>query len=180
MTDTDGTAKHAGPANDSIRRSYTFRRADTFASVIAAGELDGLSVMRAWASGALPAPPIAATIGFDVESVEPGEVVFRLTPAEHHYSPLGAVHGGVYAVLLDSGAGCAVHTMLPAGARYTSLDLNVKFLRRITMDSGVVRCVGRVVHLGRRTALARAELVDMAGVLHAEATSTCLLTRPAH
>jgi uncharacterized protein (TIGR00369 family) len=169
-------------ADDTIApasRRRTYQWADPLVAAAAGGTMDGLSVMRAMAAGELPTPPIAATLGFEVETVEPGVVVFRLTPAEYHYNPIGSVHGGVYATLLDSATGCAVHTMLPVGARYTSLDLNVKFLRRLTVDSGIVRCTGRVVHLGRRTALARAELVDDAGTLLAEATSSCLLTRPA-
>lgn len=141
----------------------------------AAGELDGLSVMRAWADGSLPPPPIADTIGFTVESATAGEVTFSFTPAERHYNLLGGVQGGVYAVLLDSATACAVHTRLKAGSTFASLDLDVKFLRGLNADSGTVRCVGRVIHLGRRTALARAELLDAKGRLCAEASSTCLI-----
>jgi uncharacterized protein (TIGR00369 family) len=158
-------------------RAHGFRR-NTITAAVAAGELDGLALMRAWARGDVPPPPIAATIGFTVESVEPGEVTFAFTPAEHHYNLLDAVQGGVYAIVLDSATACAVHTMLPAGTTFASLDLNVKFLRGLTVDSGPIRCVGRVVHLGRRTALARAELVGPEGRLYAEATSTCLILRP--
>jgi uncharacterized protein (TIGR00369 family) len=147
-------------------------------AAVAAGELDGLALMRAWASGEVPAPPIADTIGFTVESVAPGEVTFSITPAKHHYNLLNAVQGGVYAVVLDSATACAVHTMLPAGTTFASLDLNVKFLRGLTVDSGPISCVGRVVHLGRRTALAQAELVGPEGRLYAQASSTCLILRP--
>jgi uncharacterized protein (TIGR00369 family) len=143
----------------------------------AAAGLDGLTLLRRVADGSLPAPPIAQTVGFDLESVENGRAVFVLTPAEYHYNPIGSVHGGVYATLLDSACGCAVHSTLPAGVRYTSLDLNVRFLGRMTADTGLVRCEGWVVHAGRSTVLARAELRNEAGKLLGEATSSCLLLR---
>ena len=139
--------------------------------------ISGLEFMQSVISGAQPPPPIAQTLGFRLESVEPGKAVFALDPAEYHYNPIGSVHGGVYATLLDSAAGCAVHTMLPAGVRYTSLDLSVKFLRMVTVDSGVVRCTGTVTHLGRRTALAEARLHDAGGKLLATATSSCMIIR---
>ena len=110
--------------------------------------------------------------------MESGRVVFTLEPAEFHYNPIGSMHGGIYATLLDSATGCAVHTMLPRGVGYTSLDLSVKFLRRLTAETGKVRCEGHVVHLGGRTALARAALTDRDGKLLAEATSSCLILRP--
>ncbi len=98
-----------------------------------------------------------------------------LTPQEFHYNPLGSVHGGVIATLLDTAAGCAVHTTLPAGVGYTSLDLTTKFLRPVTVGSGRLRCEGTVLSRGRRTALAQAQLIDERGALVAHATSSCLL-----
>ncbi|WP_256557479.1 PaaI family thioesterase [Lentzea sp. HUAS12] len=92
-----------------------------------------------------------------------------------HYNPIGSVHGGIHATMLDTAAGCAVHSVLPAGIGYTSLDLAVRFLRPIRTDTGTVTCVGNLVHHGRRTALAEARLVDGAGRLLATATSTCLI-----
>lgn len=145
------------------------------AGMAAAAGLDGLTALRQVAAGELPAPPIASTIGFDIASLEHGRVVFRMEPAEWHYNPLGSVHGGVYATLLDTACGCAVQSTLPAGRSFTTLDLNVKFVRPMTVDTGEVRCTGWVVHGGRRTALARAELTDAAGKLLGEASSTCLL-----
>lgn len=123
-------------------------------------------------------PPIATTLGFGVEEVEEGRVVFTMEPAEFHFNPIGSVHGGVFATLLDSAAGCAVHSALPAGARYTSPDLSVKFLRGLGAGSGPVRCEGLVIHMGSRTALAEARLFDGAGRLCAHATSSCLIFRP--
>ncbi|MEV0690319.1 PaaI family thioesterase [Streptomyces sp. NPDC050388] len=124
-------------------------------------------VMRDWLADRLPDPPVAAALGMTLEEVEQGRVVFALVPGEEHYNPLGSVHGGVYATLLDSAAGCAVLSILPKGTRYTSLDLNVKFLRPVT--------VGTVLKGGRRTAFAQVELVDSADRLLAHATSSCML-----
>lgn len=107
--------------------------------------------------------------------MEPGRAVFSLTPGEEHYNPIGSVHGGIFATLLDSAAGCAVQSTLPQGMAYTSLDLTVKFLRRITVDTGTVRAIGTVVSKGRQTALAQAQLVDAKDRLLAHATSSCML-----
>lgn len=158
-------------------RTRTHSWADPSALTAAAPSLDGLSFLREIAAGRLPPPPIMSTVGAEVESVEHGRVVFALEPAEFHYNPIGSVHGGVYAFLLDSAAACAVHSTLPAGVGYTSLDLSVRFLRRISVDTGRVRCTGRVVYSGSRTCLARAEITDAAGRLLGEATSSCLLLR---
>ena len=157
------------------KRSYTW--GDPAVTAAAAAGRTGLEFLRAMASGELPAPPIGETLGFTVSEVEEGRVTFVLDATEFHYNPIGSVHGGVYATLLDSAAACAVHSMLPAGVGYTSLDLNVKFLRRWTAETGPASCTGTVVHLGSRTALARAELKDANGKLLAEATSSCLIMR---
>jgi uncharacterized protein (TIGR00369 family) len=134
-----------------------------------------MDLLREMQAGRLPGPPILATLDFTLDEVEPGRVAFSLIPGEEHYNPIGSVHGGVYATLLDSAAGCAVHSTLPAGIAYTSLDLTVKFLRRITVDTGKVRAIGTVVHSGRQTALAEAKLVDSTDRLLAHATSSCML-----
>nr|WP_221203758.1 PaaI family thioesterase [Modestobacter versicolor] len=138
----------------------------------------GLEVLQAMAAGELPAPPVIATLGFTMDSAERGRVQFSFEPAEYHYNPIGSVHGGVYATLLDSATGCAVHSALPAGVGYTSLDLTVKFLRPITVDTGRVRCIGTVTHLGGRTALAEAQLLDGADRLLGTAVSSILVIRP--
>jgi uncharacterized protein (TIGR00369 family) len=157
-------------------RTYTWHDPSQIAE--AAGKQSGLEVLRAMADGTLPPAPIGSLVGMEVESVEEGVVVFALEPALFQYNPIGSVHGGVYATLLDSACGCAVHSTLPAGTGYTSLDLSVKFLRRIDVATGRVRCTGHVVHAGGRTALARAEITDARGRLLAEATSSCLILRP--
>ncbi|WP_308128195.1 PaaI family thioesterase [Modestobacter italicus] len=159
-------------------RERTFAWGDPMQTATAARSAAGVDVLRAVVAGELPGPPIAATMGFDLVEVEEGRVVFAFEPAEYHYNPIGSVHGGVYATLLDSAAGCAVHSMLPAGVGYTSLDLTVKFLRAITLDTGRVTCEGSVTHLGSRTALAEAKLLDATGRLLGTAVSSILLIRP--
>jgi uncharacterized protein (TIGR00369 family) len=157
-------------------RSYQWQ--DPAISAAAARELDGMAFLSQLAAGTIPAPPIAVTLGFQLVSVEPGRAVFTLTPADYHYNPIGSVHGGVYATLCDSACGCAVHSLLPAGAYYTSLDLATRFVRPVTTGTGPLRCEGTVQHLGTRTALAEARLTGDDGKLYAHATSNCLIFRP--
>jgi uncharacterized protein (TIGR00369 family) len=161
---------------DGRRRTHEW--ADPGVSAAAARELDGITFLREMMAGRFPPPPIAATLGFGLVSVEPGRAVFDITPAEYHYNPIGSVHGGVYATMCDSACGCAVHSMLPAGAYYTSLDLTVKFIRPVTAGTGRLVCEGTVEHIGSRTALATARLTDSGGKLYAQATSSCLIFRP--
>jgi len=141
-------------------------------------EMSGIEYMRAIISGEIPRPPIAWSLDFGLAEVEEGRAVFTLTPREFHYNPIGVVHGGVAATLLDSAMGCAVHSLLPAGVGYTTLELKVNFLRALTRDTGPVRAEATVLHAGKRTALAEARLVDEAGKLLAHATSTCMILRP--
>ena len=159
-------------------RQRTSTWGDPTTTATAARTSAGIDVLLGIQRGELPAAPIAETLGFELESVAAGRVVFAVEPAEFHYNPIGSVHGGVYATLLDSATGCAVHSLLPAGVGYTSLDLTVKFLRAITVDTGRVRCVGTVTHLGGRTALAEARMTDAADRLLATATSSILVIRP--
>lgn len=163
--------------NDMTDRTRTVTWQDPLATARAATGLTGLQFLKSMAAGELPAPPIMHTFGAWLESAEAGRVVFCLDPAEYHYNPIGSVHGGVFATLLDSGAGCAVHSMLEAGVGYTSIDLSVKFLGAMRIDTGQVRCTGTVTHLGRRTALAEARIETAAGKLLATATSSCLILR---
>ncbi|WP_369241669.1 PaaI family thioesterase [Streptomyces sp. R21] len=156
-------------------RSRTYEWEDPALSAAAVGKGTGLEFLRDIVAGRIPGPPIGATVDFSLDEVEHGRAVFSLVPGEEHYNPIGSVHGGIYATLLDSAAGCAVQSTLPQGTAYTSLDLTVKFLRPITLDTGRVRAVGRVVSSGRRTALAEAQLLDGTDRLLAHATSTCML-----
>jgi uncharacterized protein (TIGR00369 family) len=165
----------------SATRTRTITWEDPVATAQRGLELSGLDYLRAMMSGELPPPPIAVTLGMLPIEVEHGRAVFAAEPAEYHYNPIGAVHGGMFATLLDSAAGCAVHSLLPAGVGYTSLDLTVKFVHAITVESGAagpLRCVGTVTHLGGRTALAQAELRGPDGRLHATAVSSMLILRP--
>jgi uncharacterized protein (TIGR00369 family) len=163
---------------DDRARTRTYQWDDPLIPARAAQEMSGLEAMRALVAGEAPKPPIAHTLGFDLVDVDRGRAVFTIRAAEYMYNPIGSIHGGVYATLLDSAAGCAVHTMLPAGTRYTTLDLSVKFLRAMTAESGTVRCIGTVTHLGGRTALAEARMLDEDDRLLATATSSCLILGP--
>ncbi|MFJ8980431.1 PaaI family thioesterase [Streptomyces sp. NPDC102282] len=156
-------------------RTRTYEWEDPALTAAAVGRSSGLDFLREIQEGRLAPAPVSATVGFALDEVEKGRVVFTLVPGEEHYNPIGSVHGGIYATLLDSAAGCAVQSTLPPGMGYTSLDLTVKFLRRITVDTGAVRAVGTVVSAGRQTALAQAQLVDVTGRVLAHATSTCML-----
>ncbi|MFC8175058.1 MULTISPECIES: PaaI family thioesterase [unclassified Streptomyces] len=156
-------------------RTRTVEWEDPAASARAAGTMAGLDFLREIAAGRLPGPPIASLLGFALEEVGDGRVVFSFEPAEEHYNPIGSVHGGVYATLLDSAAGCAVHSTLPRGTAYTSLDLSTRFLRPVTIATGKVRAVGTVLTRGRRTSLAEAGLYDAEDRLLGHATSTCML-----
>lgn len=156
-------------------RTRTYSWSDPKINAVELGRRSGLDVLRSISSGELPPPPIMHTLSYDGLEVREGAVTFMLTPEEFHYNPLGTVHGGVLSTLLDSAAGCAVHTTLPGGYGYTSLDLSVKFLRPVTVDSGRLRCDGSVLNRGRTTALAEARITDAAGRLVAHATSTCLI-----
>lgn len=136
----------------------------------------GIDYMRALAAGELPPAPIAVVMNMAPISVEEGAVTFEGRPGEEHYNPIGVVHGGYASTLLDSAIGCAVHTTLEADTAYTSLTLEIKFLRPITREIELVHAVGEVQHRGRRQASAEGRLIDPAtGKLHATGTSTCLI-----
>jgi uncharacterized protein (TIGR00369 family) len=122
-------------------------------------QLDGLSALRAMIAGELPPPPIATLLGFDLVEVDEGRVVFTAVPGPEHYNPIGMVHGGLTATLIGSAAGCAVHTTLPVGTGYTTTDVQVRFVRPITRDTGRIECIGEVVHRGRTLVTAEARVV---------------------
>lgn len=154
-------------------RSYTWE--DPLGLAAAARGRSGLEFLRGIADGELPVPPIMATLGVEGVKFDEGSAVFELTPAEWHYNPIGTVHGGVLSTLLDSALACAIHSTLPAGAGYTSLDLSVRFTRAATVESGTLRTEGRVVTAGRRTATAEGRITDTSGRIVATATTTCLI-----
>jgi uncharacterized protein (TIGR00369 family) len=140
--------------------------------------ISGIAFLRAMQSGELPPPPFAALLGIWITEVSEGRVVFATEPSEYHYNPLGTVHGGVIATLLDSALGCAVQSMLPAGTSYTTLELKVNYLRPITEKTGTVYAEGKIIHIGGRIATAEARLTDAKGKLYAHATTTCIILRP--
>lgn len=137
--------------------------------------MDGYEQLLAMGDGRLPPPPIAETLGLVNFGGERGAISVELTPELRHYNPLGSVHGGVLSTMLDTAAGCSVHSTLAVGEGYTSLDLTVKFLRPATVGSGLLRAVGKVIQRGRRTALAEAQVFDARGKLVAHATSSCMI-----
>lgn len=149
---------------------------DPVPAAAAGAELAGLDYVRAVRAGELPPPPMAVLMNYSIVELEEGRAVFEGEPGEEHYNPIGAVHGGYAATILDSALGSAVHTTLPAGAGYTSQTLEVKYLRPITRDTGSVRCEAAVVHRGRKTATAEARLIAaQTGKLLATGTSTCMI-----
>ncbi len=154
-------------------RTYSWSDPAEHAGLI--GKRTGLELLRAMAAGELPPPPVMHLIDMAGMEVEEGSVTVFLVPREFHYNPLGSVHGGVLSTLLDTAAACSVHTTLPVGVGYTSQDLNVKFLRPVTVASGRISCTGTVLQRGRRTALAEARMTDGKGRLVAHATSSCLI-----
>jgi uncharacterized protein (TIGR00369 family) len=141
-----------------LRRAGAALDHDPVAAAAELAELDGLSALRAIISGELPPAPLGVLLGFAPVEVEEGRVVFAVEPGEQHYNPIGTVHGGLAATLIDSATGCAVHSTLPAGVGYTSIDLQVRFVRPITRDTGRILCEGTVVHRGRRLATAEARV----------------------
>jgi uncharacterized protein (TIGR00369 family) len=135
----------------------------------------GLEMMQAMLNGEIPFAAIAKTLDFTLLSVSPGVAVFQGTPLAQHLNPLGTIHGGWIATVLDSALGCAVHTMMPAGRSYTTAELSVNYVRGITPKVQRVRAEGKVIHCGRQLATAEARLVGPDGTLYAHATTTCLV-----
>ncbi|MGQ0824559.1 MAG: PaaI family thioesterase [Actinomycetota bacterium] len=140
---------------------------------------DGFAQLNAIVAGEVPPPPAAALLGMEITEVERGRVVFSLVADEIHENPMGTMHGGIIATLVDSAMGCAVASILPVGTTYTTLELKTNYIRPIVQTTGRLRAEGRVVHIGGRVATTDAQVVDDDGTLYAHATSTCLVTRPA-
>lgn len=159
----------------STERSRTFEWVDPSVFREPLRDLPGLEFLQKFVSGELPAPPINSMMNFSIAEVSEGRVVFVFEPAEYHYSPLGNVHGGVFATVLDTVMGCAIHSVLPRGSGYTTLEIKVNFIRPLTAATGPVRGEGTVVHAGKRTATAEGRIVDQSGKLYAHATTTCLV-----
>jgi uncharacterized protein (TIGR00369 family) len=137
--------------------------------------MDGLALMTGVMNGTFPAPPIGRALGFWISHVEAGKVAFAYEPVFDHYNPLGSVHGGIAATLLDSVMGCCIHTMLKAGSGYTTVEIKVNYVRAMTHETGQVRAEGKVINVGSRIATSEGRLVDGASRLLAHGTTTCLI-----
>ncbi|MDM0111923.1 PaaI family thioesterase [Variovorax sp. J22R133] len=135
----------------------------------------GLEMMEAMLRGELPYPPIAKTLDFQLLEVGPGRAMFQGIPSHEHLNPMGTIHGGWFATLLDSALGCAVHTMMPPGRGYTTAELGVNLVKALTPKVQRVRAEGKVIHCGRQLATAEARLYGPDGTLYAHATTTCLV-----
>lgn len=143
-----------------------------------AKSISGLEFLTSIMEGALPEPPIQRALDFRLVQVERGYTAFAGSPKFDYYNPIGSVHGGYTASLLDSCMACAVHSTLEAGYSYTTLEIKINYVRAITLDTGEVRAEGRVINSGKRIATAEGRLVDSAGKLYAHGTTTCLILNP--
>ena len=162
----------AGP----LTRTRSFSWEDPAATAAAGLGLPGLQYIRAIIEGTLPPPPVAELLGLEIVEADVGRAVFAMEPAEWMYNPLGMVHGGIAATILDSCMGCAVHTSLDAGVGYATTDLQVRYVRPMSDTTGRVLAEGRVVHGGRRTATAEGRLfAESDGSLIAHATTGCAI-----
>jgi uncharacterized protein (TIGR00369 family) len=158
-----------------MERTRTFSWEDPLIGAKEALHMKGIDYLKAMFEGRLPVPPILNTMNFKMKSIEEGKAVFGFTAEEYHYNPIGTVHGGVISTLLDSAMGCTVHSILPAGKGYTTLELKVNFLRAITKDSGELFSEGKMIHTGNKTALVEAQITDAQGKVYAHSVSTCLI-----
>ena len=147
------------------------------AELAARGRLQpGLDFIKAICDGELPQPPIQRLLGFELVEAEEGHVAFSAVPGEQHFNPIGVVHAGLAATLLDSAMGVAVHTTLPAGTGYTTLETKFNLVRAVTLETGEIRCDGHVLHRGGRVATCDGRVVRTSdGKLLAHGTSTCLI-----
>jgi uncharacterized protein (TIGR00369 family) len=158
-----------------VERSRVVTWEDPAAAAPAGAAMNGIEFLRAIVAGKVAAAPIARLMGFELDEVAEGRAVFAAVLGEHHYNLMGAAHGGLAATLLDSAMGCAVHTLLQPAQFYTTLEIKVNYVRPLKLDSGRVRAVGTVIHIGARTATAEGRIVDHAGRLYAHGTTTCVL-----
>ena len=162
-----------GPESGERRRIVTW--SDPKALAASGRGLSGIDHLRAMMKGDLPPPPVMTLVGITLGSVEEGLVRMQLQAAEYLYNPIGTVHGGILATILDSVMGCAVHSTLPAGRGYTTLEIKVNYLRAVTEAVGLVTAEGKAVHVGRTTGVAESRLFDDGGRLYATASTTCLV-----
>jgi uncharacterized protein (TIGR00369 family) len=158
-------------------RSHTINWEDPMITARAAMELSGLESLEKIKSGELPPPPIMILMNGKIAKLSEGRVVFEAEPAEYHFNPIGSVHGGYAATMLDTAMACSIHSCLPAGVGYTTLEIKINYVRPMTDRVGIVHCEGTAIHVGGRVATAEGRIVDDAGNLYAHGTTTCLLIR---
>jgi uncharacterized protein (TIGR00369 family) len=158
-----------------MTRSRTIEWHDPAEAMALSAGLSGLEILHRISSGLIPGPPAAALVGFAPSFVMPGRVVFAYEPREEHYNTLGAVHGGILTTVLDTVMGCAISSKLDADVAPVTIELKTSFVHPVTLDSGVLRAEGRVVHPGARVATAEARLEGEDGTLYAHASSTWLI-----
>lgn len=159
-------------------RTRTVTWSDPALGAEPAARLTGIEYLRAMARGDAPPPPLSLLMGFKLEEIEEGRVIVTMAPAEYHYNPRGVVHGGVAATLFDTALGCAVQSLLPPAHAAPTIQLQVNFIRPITVATGKLFCSGDVIHSGTRSATAEGRLHDTAGKLYAHATGTFIITGP--
>jgi uncharacterized protein (TIGR00369 family) len=157
-----------------MKHTRTTTWSDPLAMARMASRLSGIEFLR-WLIEEEQGVPIGITLGFSLVEVDDGVAIFEAEAGPWAYNPIGSVHGGWYSAVLDAALGCALHTTLPAGVGYTTLEIKVNVVRAVRPDTGALRAVGRLVHRGRRTAVTEARLEDREGRLYAHATSTCLI-----
>jgi uncharacterized protein (TIGR00369 family) len=160
-----------------MTRTRTVVWEDPMVGAKAAREMRGIDYLQAIARGEYPPPPIAVLMGFSLVEVAEGRAAFAVEPGEHHYNPIGLVHGGLLATILDSAMGCAVHSSLPAGTGYTTLELHVNLVRAVSRDTGRLVCEAELLHRGGRVATAQGRVRDAEGRMYAHGTTTCLLVQ---
>jgi uncharacterized protein (TIGR00369 family) len=156
-------------------RTRTYSWDDPFALRDELMRRSGLELMQLMASGELPPPPIAKTLGFRLVEATRGQAVFECEPAEYHYNPIGVVHAGLAMTLMDSAMGLAFVTTLDEPTPWTTLEVKANFTRALTVETGTIRCLGSIVHPGRRVATTEARIEDANGRLYAHGTSTILV-----
>ena len=163
--------------NENGFKSHTFNWQDPLALSGEGLHLSGLEFLQKIVAGEFPPPPMGILMNALPTELEEGRVVFEAEPQEYHYNPIGSVHGGFAATLLDSAMGCAIHTRLPARVGYTTLEIKVNYIRPLTLKTGKIFCEGKAVHVGGKVATAEGRITDADGRLYAHGSTTCLIMR---
>lgn len=158
-----------------LNRTRTFSWEDPMIGGAKAMTMSGLDYLKEIEAGTVPPPPIGLLMDFRICEIKQGEVTFEVTPSEFHYNPIGMVHGGLFATMMDSTMACAIQTTLPAGTGYSTIDLQVTYVKSARIETGILTCAGKVIHAGRKIATGYAEVRDSKGVLYAHATTTCMI-----